>query len=92
MLAVATANLPRRDCSFRSVLLMMMPRPAALTVWPMHLPRFDYCRSGAYFITFCTAHRHPLLAEVDAGRLRLAAPGQIVADAWPDAPGFSPAQ
>jgi REP element-mobilizing transposase RayT len=49
----------------------------------MRLPRFDYCRSGAYFITFCTAHRAPLLAEVDAGRLRLAVPGQIVADAWP---------
>jgi len=49
----------------------------------MRLPRFDYRRSGAYFITFCTAHRAPLLAELDAGQLRLSAPGQIVAAAWP---------
>jgi putative transposase len=49
----------------------------------MRLPRFDYCRSGAYFITFCTAHRDPLLAEVDDGRVQLTAAGQIVAGTWP---------
>ena len=44
---------------------------------------FDYSRSGAYFITFCTADRNPVLAEVIGDRLRLTADGKIVACAWP---------
>jgi putative transposase len=44
---------------------------------------FDYSRSGTYFITFCTADRTPMLAEVIGDRLRLTAPGKIVACAWP---------
>ena len=45
--------------------------------------RFDYSRSGAYFVTFCIADRNPMLAEVIGDRLRLTAPGKIVACAWP---------
>lgn len=51
--------------------------------WAMRLRRFDYSRSGAYFITFCTADRNPILAEVIGDRLRLTAPGKVVACAWP---------
>jgi putative transposase len=49
----------------------------------MRLPRFDYHRSGAYFVTFCTAHRDRFLAEVVEGQLQLTAAGKIADAAWP---------
>jgi putative transposase len=49
----------------------------------VRLPGFDYCRSGVYFITFCTAHREPLLAEVIGDQLQLTAAGEIASDAMP---------
>ena len=49
----------------------------------MRLPGFDYSRSAVYFITFCTAHREPFLAEVIGDQLQLTAAGEIASDALP---------
>jgi putative transposase len=82
--------IARRDFSFNADSIDDGATPVSHYCRAMRLPRFDYCRSGAYLITFCTAHREPLLAEVDAGRLELRAPGQIVAGAWPIVLGRHP--
>lgn len=42
----------------------------------------DYSAPGAYFITICTAHRAPILADIVACRVRLTPAGRIVAAAW----------
>jgi putative transposase len=56
----------------------------------MRLRSFEYSRSGAYFITFCTADRNPILAEVIGDRLRLTTAGKIVTCAWPHVLARSP--
>jgi len=47
---------------------------------PLRLPRYDYARAGATFVTFCCRPRIPLLGRVVDDAVELSAFGEIVAE------------
>lgn len=48
----------------------------------------DYSSAGAYFITFATAKRKPLLGVVRQGTMKLFPAGRIVEKVWKRLPGY----
>lgn len=48
----------------------------------VRLKDYDYGSAGAYFITICTHHRRPTLANIEGEELRLQAIGRIVDEEW----------
>lgn len=47
---------------------------------PLRLPKYDYSRAGAYFVTVCLASRRRLLGRVIEDTVELSALGDVVAD------------
>ncbi|HKY84064.1 MAG TPA: transposase [Anaerolineales bacterium] len=56
----------------------------------IRLRGFDYRDGGGYFVTICTFRRACVLAEIEAGRVRLTAVGGVVESVWRTLPGFFP--
>ncbi len=48
----------------------------------LRLASYDYAAPAAYFVTFCTAYRDPILSTIVDGRVRLLPAGREVAHAW----------
>ncbi len=46
---------------------------------PTRLPRYDYARTGMYFVTICLHDRTPLLGQVNCDIVRRSALGDLVA-------------
>ena len=46
----------------------------------VRLSNYDYAKSGAYFVTICTANREPVFGQVVNGEMRLSGWGAIAAD------------
>ena len=50
------------------------------------LPRHDYSRPGAYFVTICTVERRCIFGEIVDGQMRVNRNGLIVAKQWAGLP------
>jgi len=50
------------------------------------IARYDYGRSGVYFVTICTNYRGPLLCHIVGGSVRLTAAGRRVSECWEELP------
>jgi putative transposase len=48
----------------------------------LRLREYDYSRPGVYFITICTAKRHPLFGEIQAGQMICNDAGNAVTETW----------
>ena len=56
----------------------------------IRLPRYDYSRPGAYFITLCTQNRVPLFGKIVAGEMRLNDTGMMAENCWKQIPVHFP--
>ena len=56
----------------------------------IRLPRYDYGRAGAYFVTVVTAGREWVFGEVVGGVMRLNPIGEIVQTCWTSIPDHCP--
>ncbi len=48
----------------------------------IRLPRYDYSRAGAYYVTVCADNRECLFGQIMDGQMRLSRCGAIVAEEW----------
>ena len=48
----------------------------------IRLPGYDYCQSGAYFVTICADRRQCLFGDIVDGQMVLNQYGVIVANEW----------
>jgi REP element-mobilizing transposase RayT len=48
----------------------------------VRIPGYDYSQPGWCFVTVCTHLREPLFGDLERGRMRLTAFGEIVVDTW----------
>lgn len=48
----------------------------------IRLPRYDYTRDGAYFVTVCAMNRECLFGEVEVGKVVLSGYGRMVGEEW----------
>ncbi len=48
----------------------------------LRLQGYDYCSSGAYFVTICTVEKRPLFGTVRDGLVQLNEVGQIADSCW----------
>ena len=56
----------------------------------LRLRRYDYSRTGAYFITICTQGRVCLFGKISNGTMALTDAGQMVKIVWNEMPKFYP--
>ncbi len=56
----------------------------------IRLPRYDYSRTGFYFVTFCSHDRSCIFGEIVNGEMRLNRAGTTVANCWADLPKHYP--
>lgn len=56
----------------------------------LRLPRFDYTRQGAYFVTLCTRNRACLFGEIVNGEMRLNDVGSVAHRMWEEIPTHFP--
>lgn len=54
------------------------------------LPRFDYTRQGAYFVTLCTRNRACLFGDIVNGEMRLNDIGNLADGLWQEIPVHFP--
>lgn len=52
----------------------------------IRLPGYDYSRTGAYFVTFCTKQRESLLGRVIDAQMIMNAAGQALCQIWESLP------
>lgn len=48
----------------------------------IRLPKFDYSRAGAYYVTVCVQDKKILLGRVINGEIQLDEFGKLVEDSW----------
>ncbi len=56
----------------------------------LRLRRYDYSRTGAYFVTICTQNRVCLFGKVTDGTMALTDAGHMVQSTWAQMPKFYP--
>jgi len=56
----------------------------------IRLPEYDYCQSGAYFVTICTRERECLLGQIERGQVVLSDSGEIAQSVWIGLPNRFP--
>ena len=56
--------------------------PALHNRHSIRLSEYDYTRSGAYFVTICTANREPLFGRIVEGAMFLNELGAVVLECW----------
>ncbi len=56
----------------------------------IRLVGYDYTASGGYFITICTHQRRLLFGEIVSGAMHLSPLGDLVQQAWSEAPQHRP--
>jgi putative transposase len=55
----------------------------------IRLKNYDYSKEGYYFITICTHNRECLFGEIEMGKMKLNAIGDIVEFTWKDLPNYN---
>jgi len=56
----------------------------------IRLQGYDYTNAGIYFVTICCHQRQHLFGEIDNGKMKISAIGQIVSNLWQKIPQSFP--